>query len=257
MRRSLSSLVCVAVTTVALVAAPALASAAVVPVDPGPTAAGKPIWGTGQNLPPLVTTGNYFVGPGFADDVIAYYDSGRATKDQKAVAKGARDWVDAWVEEYCGGKPRSCKATVVFDIDETLLSNYAFYKSTDFTFDQDGWNEFTESCGNTAIAPVRALYTHFKKSGLHMVLLTGRSYTEREATAACLTKRGITGWDRLILRSADQASLSADDYKSGERQQLQRAGYRIVASVGDQVSDMSRGRLKAGFLLPNPMYLIP
>jgi len=30
------------------------ASAAVVPVDPGPVAAGRPIVGTGQNLPPIV-----------------------------------------------------------------------------------------------------------------------------------------------------------------------------------------------------------
>lgn len=257
MRRSLPAFVCVVLTATAFLAAPALASAAVVPVDPGPTAAGKPIWGTGQNLPPLITTGNYFVGPGFGDEVIDYYDSGQAAKDQKAVAEAADDWVDAWIDDHCGGRPQTCKATVVFDIDETLLSNYGFYKSTGFTFDQAGWNEFTESCRTSAIGPVRALYTHFKKSGLRMVLLTGRSYTVREATAACLTKRGITGWDKLILRSANQQSLSADAYKSGERQQLQRAGWRIVASVGDQVSDMSRGHLKAGFLLPNPMYLIP
>jgi hypothetical protein len=30
-----------------------------------------------------------------------------------------------------------------------------------------------------------------------------------------------------------------------------------VASIGDQVSDMSKGHLKAGFLLPNLMYFIP
>lgn len=258
MRRALYALACIAVAGLALSGVTAgAASAVVVPVDPGPTAAGRPIWGTGQNLPPMVATGNYFVGPGFADDVIDYYDSGRATKDQKAVAEAAADWVDGWIDEHCGGDARSCKAAVVFDVDETLLSNYAYYESTGFTFDQAGWNSFTESCGNTAIAPVRRLYTHFRKSGLFVVLLTGRSYTERPTTAACLAKRGITGWDRLILRSADQQPLSADDFKSGERQQLQVAGYRIVASIGDQVSDMSRGRLKAGFLLPNPMYLIP
>jgi hypothetical protein len=30
-----------------------------------------------------------------------------------------------------------------------------------------------------------------------------------------------------------------------------------VASVGDQVSDMAYGRLKFGFLMPNPMYYLP
>ena len=52
-----------------LVASPA--SAQVVPVDPGSTAAGRPIWGTGQNLPPLTANTPYFVGPGFATEVEA------------------------------------------------------------------------------------------------------------------------------------------------------------------------------------------
>jgi hypothetical protein len=30
-----------------------------------------------------------------------------------------------------------------------------------------------------------------------------------------------------------------------------------VVSVDDQVSDMAHGRLKHGFLLPNPMYYLP
>jgi hypothetical protein len=38
---------------------------------------------------------------------------------------------------------------------------------------------------------------------------------------------------------------------------MQREGHRIVASIGDQVSDMSMGHLKSGFLLPNLMYFIP
>ncbi|MFM7597441.1 MAG: HAD family acid phosphatase [Actinomycetota bacterium] len=53
------------------------------------------------------------------------------------------------------------------------------------------------------------------------------------------------------------AAVSADVYKSQERDKLQRSGHRIVASIGDQVSDMSLGHLKAGFLLPNVMYYIP
>jgi hypothetical protein len=38
---------------------------------------------------------------------------------------------------------------------------------------------------------------------------------------------------------------------------LEREGYTIIASLGDQVSDMSFGALKKGFLLPNLMYFIP
>ena len=102
-----------------LVASPA--SAQVVPVDPGSTAAGRPIWGTGQNLPPLTANTPYFVGPGFATEVEAYYDSGKALRQQAEIATAAFDWVKRWIANECGGNPRSCKATVVFDVDETLL----------------------------------------------------------------------------------------------------------------------------------------
>lgn len=240
----------------AVSSAPA-AQASVVPVDPGPTAAGKPIWGTRQNLPPMLVTGNYFAGPQNAQAIEEYYDSGQARRDQESVTKAARKWIYSWVDDRCGGAPESCNATVVFDIDETLLSNYGYYKSTGFTFTQDGWDAFNEACRNSAIGPSRELYDTLKRDGYVVILMTGRSEEDRSWTAACLRKRGITGWDKLILRSQAQADLSADVYKSQERASLQRSGHRIVASIGDQVSDMSQGHLKAGFLLPNLMYYIP
>ena len=252
------TLLCV-LASAALVIPAAWASpaVAVVPVDPGPSAAGKPIWATGQNLPPLIATGTYFVGPGFAPQVIDYYDSGQATKDQRDVVNAADVWVDAWIDKHCDGQPRRCKAAVVFDVDETLLSNYAFYLGTDFTFNQDGWNAFNQACDNAVNAPVRRVYNHFRDAGLRVVIMTGRAESARPWTAACLRERGIFGWDRLILKSAAEQSLTAEVYKAQERAKLQRAGYRIVASIGDQVSDMAGGHLKSGFLLPNPIYLIP
>lgn len=253
-RRALLASVLAAVLALGIVPA---AQAAVVPVDPGPMAAGKPIWGTTQNLPPMTVTGSYSVGPENAEAIEDYYDSGQARRDQESIVKAARTWIYDWVADKCGGRPQSCDATVVFDIDETLLSNYDYYEGTGFTFDQDGWNAFTERCGAAAIGPTRDLYRKLVRDGFAVVLLTGRSDSERAATAQCLRKRGIEGWHELILRNQAEASLSADVYKSQRRADLQAEGHRIVASIGDQVSDMSRGRLKAGFLLPNLMYFIP
>lgn len=256
-RRTLLALLAPALAVgLALGVAPAV-QAAVVPVDPGPIAAGKPIVGTTQNLPPMQVSGNYFAGPQNAAAIEEYYDSGQVKRDQESIAKAARQWIYSWVDDKCGGSPKSCDATVVFDIDETLLSNYDYYKSTGFTFTQDGWNAFTESCGTTAIGPTRDLYRKLVRDGFAVVLLTGRSDSERSATAECLRKRGIKDWHELILRTQAEASLSADVYKSQNRADLQAEGHRIVASIGDQVSDMSKGRLKAGFLLPNLMYFIP
>ncbi|MEY4170366.1 MAG: hypothetical protein RLZ94_1439 [Actinomycetota bacterium] len=242
--------------SLALVAVPT-AHAAVVPVDPGPSVEGRPVWGTTQNLPPMMGTGMYFAGPQNAQAIEEYYDSGQARRDQLSIAQAAREWIYAWVDDRCGGRPQSCDATVVFDVDETLLSNYEFYKGTGFTFDQAAWNAFNEACQNTAIAPARNLYRTLVRDGFSVVLITGRAEADRSWTSACLRKRGISGWDELMLRTPAEASLTADDFKSQRRSDLQREGHRIVASIGDQVSDMSKGHLKAGFLLPNIMYFIP
>lgn len=53
------------------------AQAIVVPVDPGPIAAGRPIWGSGQNLMSVNASEDYWVGPGFAEQITAYYESGQ------------------------------------------------------------------------------------------------------------------------------------------------------------------------------------
>lgn len=169
----------------------------------------------------------YFVGPGFATEVEAYYDSGNALQQQAEIATAAFDWVKRWIANECGGNPRSCKATVVFDVDETLLSNYEFYKGTDFTFDQEGWNAFNESCRSTPIVPVRRLYTRLRTAGIRVVIMTGRAETTRAWTQTCLEQHGITGWDRLILRAPGETGLSADAYKSGERHVFRKPERRL------------------------------
>lgn len=232
--------------------------AAVVPVDPGPVAAGRPIVGTGQNLPSLGVTQTYDAGPGFAQQIERYYDSGAVVRDQLAVSRAALAWVADWVDGRCDGHARACKAMVVFDIDDTLLNNFAFYATADpqFSFNQDAYNAFTDRCGQTANAPVRKLYQQLQAMNVTLVVMSGRSDTLRKATRECLRQRGIDGWYKLVLKQPGDTRL-ASVYKASERRKLVAAGFRIVASVGDQVSDMAGGYLKRGFLMPDPMYFIP
>lgn len=238
-----------------LIAAPA-AHGSVVRVDPGAKAAGKPIWGTSQHLPPMMGTADYEAGPQNSQAIEDYYTTGQARRDQSAVVRRARSWITEWVADNCGGAPASCAATVVFDVDDTLLSGYPYYEGTGFTWNSGSWDAYVQSCQSPAIEPSRELFRSLKRKGFVVILLTGRSEAERSSTADCLRQRGISGWDRLIMQSPAQESLSSAMYKAQERAQLERSGLRIVASIGDQVSDMSRGHLKAGFLMPNLMYFI-
>jgi predicted secreted acid phosphatase len=230
----------------------------VVPVDPGPVAAGRPIVGTPQNLPPLLATHPYDAGDFFGDQIRDYYTSGQARRDQQAVSREALHWVRQWLQRSCDGTPRSCGATVVFDIDDTLLDNYGYYASLTppFSFNPASYNAWASTCASPANAPVQRLYRSLEDRGVGLVLITGRAESLRQATSDCLRQRGISGWRRLVMRGADAPSLAAD-FKADVRAGLRADGMRIVASIGDQVSDMSHGSLKRGFLLPNAMYLIP
>lgn len=246
-----------------LVTGSPIAHADVISVDPGRSvSAGKPISGTGQNLPTLDATSTWNIGSFPAELVNTYYSGGAALRDQADVAAAARKWSERWLRKTCGStdtaKVRACKVAAVFDIDDTLLSTYQTLSGNTpaFTFSPDAFDAAATNCTAPVIQPVKDLYVHLKRMGVAMVLLTGRGESLREATAKCLTKAGITGWKAFILRQADDTQ-SASAYKAEARKRLIAQGWKIGPSVGDQVSDMSFGALGRGFLLPNPMYLIP
>jgi acid phosphatase class B len=250
-------------TTAVMFSGAAVAHAEVVPVDPGKSvSAGKPISGTGQNLPSLGAQSTWNIGANPADYVNTYYSSGAALNDQRDVALAARTWSKKWVREACEGsspaKVRSCKAAAVFDIDDTLLSSYPTLSTNTpaFTFSQDAFNAASTNCSATVIEPVKRLYLTLQRMGVAIVLLTGRSESLRESTSNCLRQAGINNWENLILKQPGDTDPAAV-YKAKARKALMKAGWRIGPSVGDQISDMSLGSLEHGFLIPNPMYLIP
>ncbi len=250
-----------AATALLLAATPA--SAAVVPVDPGPIANGRPIVGTTQNLPSLESAQPYDAGPGFAAQIRAMYNSGLIKNLQQEVAQEAGRTIHAWVRDHCrgglNGETRACRPMVVFDVDDTMLSGFKEYSgnSPAFSYDPVRNAQFVQDCATPANKPVRRLYNRLADDGVALAIITGRPASQRADTIACLNKRGYTGWDVLITRTTKAADLSSARFKARARKGLQERGFTIVASVGDQVSDMAYGRLKYGFLLPNPMYFLP
>ena len=242
--------------------APAV-QAAVTPVNPGTSAAGKPISWANMNLPPLDAAHPYDAGEGFASQIEAYYTSGQVRADQAAVAAAALRWTRGWLARTCGGvrknKVRSCKAMAVFDIDETLLDNYTYYSTTTpaFSFIPATWGIYQAACKQSATTAVTALYSRLRALGVKVAVITGRNADSREATTACLNANGVAGWTTLVMQGPADAKLTAAQYKAQARAALEKQGWRIGPSIGDQVSDMSFGHLAHGFLLPNPMYYIP
>ena len=240
--------------------APAAAQAAAFPVNPGPVVAGRTIIGSGQNLPPI-TESTYNVGPYMAPQVESYYTGKAIQEDRADVALAAWRFVRDWTRERCGSTPadvRACKAMVVFDVDETLLNSYSYSVAQDpqFTFNPTTWTAYVDACDYSGIPQTRELFDRLKGLGVTIALVSAGSSDTRAAMVSCLNAKGITGWDRYIMRGDKGADLSDGEYKALAREGLKRDGFTIVASIGDQVSDMSYGHLKRGFLLPNTMYYI-
>jgi hypothetical protein len=253
-------------SAVLLLLPPHVAHADVVDVDPGAIAAGRPITGTPVSLPPLPTsppTLPYNAGAQFASAITAYYSGGTASTDQAGVTRAARTWTLRWLDRLCDGrkpaKVRDCQAMAVFDIDETLLDNYAYYSTQTpaFTYSPATWVPFQASCQATAIAATARLFRALRDVGMGIALITGRNEGDRGVTEACLRQNGIDGWTALVMRDATTSGLTAAEYKAQARRTLRQQGWRIGPSIGDQVSDMAGGFLRHGFLLPNPMYYIP
>ena len=251
--------VAVGLISIGVLAPAAAAQASAFPVNPGPMVAGRTIIGTGQNLPPIANE-TYNVGSYMAPQVEAYYTGKAIQHDRADVALAAWRFVRDWTRKNCGPTPadvKACKAAVVFDVDETLLNSYTYSLSTtpQFTFDPTTWTEYVDSCGYAAIPQTRDIFHRFLKLGLHVSLVSAASSDTRQAMVKCLHEKGIAGWDDYIMKGPND-KLTDGEYKARARKGLEKEGLTIVASIGDQVSDMSFGHLRRGFLLPNTMYYI-
>ena len=237
-----------------LIAAPA-APAAIISFQSGDT----PITGSDQHLPPLAVTSPYTAPPAIGASIVQFRESGGYTADIRGTVAAARTYLDHWLATQCHEQVRDCRAMIVSDIDDTIVSWYSFYASPAV-----GW-QYLPSLEAVAMAdcstpPIRQTIAFLKEAqsrGVTLALITGRKSPSRAVTASCLAKVGITGEHYLILRSPSEYTMTAAEYKANRRRILERAGWRIALSIGDQVSDMAGGYTDAGFLVPNPMYFIP
>ena len=216
-----------------------------------------PITGVDQRLPSLGTTSYFTAGPGFADEIESYHDSGGYSSDQQAVATAAEQFLGPWLASTCGDTSAAmCRPAVVFDIDETLITDYALYAANGFTLPGNLSRTSIIKCSSAVIAPTRDLLRAAQKEGVAVFLISGRKESARLATEACLRNRGVTGWQELILKTPATQSLSNAAYKTKARAGIEARGWRISYTIGDQLSDLTGGHAAQGFLLPNPMYYV-
>jgi len=178
-----------------------------------------------------------------------YYEQGYFESDVKIV-------VDQAIEYFY---PRVCcssESAVVFDIDDTLLWSYYDMKNIQFGFVPPMYHEWVMKAHSPVVPHVKRLYDFFVDRGCSIILLTGRRFNEREATLSNLDLAGYKKIDQLIMRSEDELTMSAFEFKNKHRQQLEEQGHKIIATIGDQYSDLEGGYAEYKVKIPNYTYLI-
>jgi putative acid phosphatase of HAD superfamily subfamily IIIB len=223
-----------------------------------PTAAAEPPPPPSPIVPPPVQPAN--IGD-LKTEATQYYDSGAYLTDLQQAAWPAIPWISDEAN-------RVNKPAVVFDIDETALSNWEAIQANDFgrfvggTCDDlpkgpCGWQAWDLRGASTVIAPTRDVFNTARASGAAVFFITGRPESQRAATERNLTDAGYAGYTRLIMEPPHAHYVSAADFKAPQRQAIEQEGYTIIANMGDQPSDLDGGFAERTYLLPNPFYRIP
>ena len=124
---------------------------------------------------------------------------------------------------------------MVFDIDETALSNWEAIKANDFGRVIDGPCDETAAgpvrlaawdlrAQSTVIQPTMDVYNAAKDRGAAIFFITGRDETQRAATERNLQAVGYTGYTQLIMEPPGAHYVSAADFKAPQREQIAAAG---------------------------------
>lgn len=189
-------------------------------------------------------------------EIRQYHDSGQYEKDLAKKINKAQVFLLQQVEYYKTHKTDK-KLALVLDIDETSLSNYNKIAERDFAADLSQIHKEILAADAPVIKPMLTLYQTALKNGVNVFFVTGRNKTELAATEKNLTDAGYKDWAGLYLKPLDYKKHSVISFKALSRKKIEDKGYIVLASIGDQYSDIKGGYAVKGFKLPNPYYYIP
>jgi predicted secreted acid phosphatase len=233
---------------------------------------GTPIYGerpTGLGLPLVGATGTTGAGD-YSSALKAYHDSGAYQQDLQTVDAQARAYLTKRVKKLRKKAKKKChkhhavsakkcrepKLALVLDIDETALSNYSNIAATNFSGTTAALAIGATSGNDPVIQPTLDLFNLARSKGVGVFFVTGRPSDIsliQTATVNNLTAAGYHDWQGLEMKPLSDKTLA---FKTAARARIEAAGYRIVANVGDQESDLEGGHADRAFKLPDPFYFI-
>ncbi|WP_131777137.1 HAD family acid phosphatase [Legionella impletisoli] len=189
-------------------------------------------------------------------EVKTYHDNGDYHNEINTIAAQAREYINKRAE-LNAKTHHPQKLALVLDIDETSVTNYDKMVARHFLPNKEQIHREIMAADSPAIKPILALYHDALKHDIKVFFVTGRKESERNATSKNLKRAGFTTWSGLYLRPDNYSRPSIIPFKSKAREAIERKGFTIIASIGDQVSDLKGGFAEKTFKLPNPYYYLP
>lgn len=159
------------------------------------------------------------------------------------------------------------KKAVLFDVDDTTINTYSYEIYSNFVYNPSINAAFVDNpdFDLPAVPHMVDLVTFAKDHGYEVFYLTGRGVAQLDGTIQDLDAAGYAPTDGNVYTkdltapwlSSCAPSCSTIQYKSLTRQHIESLGFNIVASFGDQYSDLEGGFADKTVKLPNPMYYLP
>ncbi len=164
-------------------------------------------------------------------------------------------------------------ATVIVDVDETVLDNRAFQARNVIDnrgFDGDAWAEWVRAAQAPAIPGAVAFAQSAAARGITIHYVTNRGIELTEATLANLRAEGFPVTDARYILGRGMPVPGCDE-GSGKRCRRRLVGrsHRVLMMIGDQVGDFMQDAAadtaiidapqrewigQRWFVLPNPVY---
>ena len=185
--------------------------------------------------------------------VEAYVADGRYARDLADASTKAR----VWIESRAAAKKPGERLAVVFDIDETVLSNLPAMRAEDFGYNSREWAAWIKKAQAPALPAVKDVFLATRAAGIAVLFLSGREDPRDVAgTAQNLRREGMGDYAALQLTPSKLKKLSNRDRKTAARAAWEAEGWTIIATIGDQESDLG-DHAERSFKLPNPFYKVP
>jgi predicted secreted acid phosphatase len=182
-----------------------------------------------------------------------YYESGKYFKEIELKLAEVKQYLSKQSPLF-----RYNPRAIIFDIDETALSNYQTLKHLSFSHHPQALTSAFLQANSEAIPNVLELYQFALENKIAVFFISERpdSPEMKTATTENLHKAGFTTWQELVLKPINNENIDIKTFKSQARRKIAMQGYDILANIGDQDIDLQGGFAEVKVKLPNPFYTL-